>query len=45
MVADKTSNTGSLTLNVPGEGLYLVVDSDGLPIIVGTQIDGKDLEK
>lgn len=45
VVADKTSNTGSLTLNVPGEGLYLVVDSDGLPIIVGTQIDGKDLEK
>lgn len=44
VVADKTSNTGSLTLNVPGEGLYLVVDSDGLPIIVGTQIDGKDLE-
>lgn len=45
MVADKTSNTGSLTLNVPGEGLYLVVDSDGLPIIVGTKINGKDLEK
>ena len=36
---------GSLTLNVPGEGLYLVVDSDGLPIIVGTKINGKDLEK
>lgn len=45
VVADKTSNTGSLTLNVPGEGLYLVVDSDGLPIIVGTKINGKDLEK
>lgn len=44
VVTGQTSNTGSLTLNVPGEGLYLVVDSDGLPIIVGTQIDGKDLE-
>lgn len=44
VVTGQTSNTGSLTLNVPGEGLYLVVDSDGLPIIVGTQINGKDLE-
>lgn len=40
----QTSDKNTITLNLPDQGLYLIVDSAGLPIIVGTQIDGKDLE-
>lgn len=35
----------SLTLNMPSEGLYLIVDNNGLPIIIGTKIQGKDMDK
>ena len=44
MLTGQTSDTGTLTLTVPGEGLYLLVDDAGLPIIVGTRADGMDLE-
>lgn len=40
--AHVTGSGVTATLSVP-EGLYLVVDSDGQPIIVGTKIDGLDL--
>lgn len=40
--AHVTGSGATATLSVP-EGLYLVVDSDGQPIIVGTKIDGLDL--
>lgn len=44
VLTGQTSDTGALTLTVPGEGLYLLVDDAGLPIIVGTKIGGMDLE-
>lgn len=34
----------SVTLNVP-DGLYLLVDSAGNPLIIGTKIGGKDMTK
>lgn len=37
-----TGSGATATLSVP-EGLYLIADSDGQPIIVGTKIDGLDL--
>lgn len=40
--AHVTGSGATATLSVP-EGLYLVVDSDGQPIIIGTKIDGLDL--
>lgn len=42
-VSNKTSATGSLTLDVP-DGLYLITDTnkDTLPMIVGTKMDGKN---
>lgn len=51
-VADKPSvaatidanNKQSVTLNVP-DGLYLLVDSVGNPLIIGTKISGKDMTK
>lgn len=51
-VADKPSvaatidanNKQSVTLNVP-DGLYLLVDSVGNPLIIGTKISGKDMPK
>lgn len=44
VLSAQTTDKGTLQLNVKNEGLYLVVDSAGLPIIVGTQINGMDLE-
>lgn len=41
-ITGRTSETGTLTVTVP-QGLYLVVDSNGLPMILGTRIDGMDL--
>lgn len=43
VVSNKTSSTGSLTLDVP-DGLYLITDTnkDTLPMIVGTKMGGKD---
>lgn len=43
VVSNKTSATGTLTLDVP-DGLYLITDTnkDTLPMIVGTKMDGKD---
>ncbi|MCB4916913.1 hypothetical protein KZP16_09335 [Bifidobacterium pseudocatenulatum] len=43
VVSNKTSSTGSLTLDVP-DGLYLITDTnkDTLPMIVGTKMDGKN---
>lgn len=43
VVSNKTSTTGTLTLDVP-DGLYLITDTnkDTLPMIVGTKMDGKD---
>lgn len=42
-VSNKTSATGTLTLDVP-DGLYLITDTnkDTLPMIVGTKMGGKD---
>lgn len=43
VVSNKTSATGTLTLDVP-DGLYLITDTnkDTLPMIVGTKMGGKD---
>lgn len=41
VVADKTSETGSLTFQVPSEGWYAVTDSAGMTLLVGTTSNGK----
>lgn len=41
--ADRKSDTGTLNINVP-DGLYLVTDSKGLPMILGTSFAGVNLD-
>ena len=41
VAADKTSETGSLTFDVTDEGWYLVTDSAGMSLLVGTTSGGK----
>lgn len=43
-VAPDAKDKTTLTINGLEEGYYLIVDSNGLPLLVGTKIDGKDLD-
>lgn len=41
VASDKSSETGSLTFDVPSEGWYAVTDSAGMTLLVGTTSNGK----